>query len=231
MYIARRCATAMIVLMAGLTLASCTASGDSAEGRGQEWDPSSWEPTVTISRVVYTDEERDEFRLRWLASLARSREIADPPSVPLERWTTVGQDNSETLARCYTEAGFPAVGDPSGGVHFNPGVPDSQEDALNLAMYTCMSQFFLDPVYLTEWTDDQAGLLWDYWDQYEIPCLEAHGLSGLRAGQPSRATFIAEFPSAWWGPVNAFEGQELDAQFELQRECPPYPPPEVFYGS
>lgn len=105
--------------------------------------------------------------------------------------------------------GLPAVSDGDTGTYVEPGVPESQEEALDLASYVCGAQYPLDPVFAQDWTQDQLRLAYDYWDQYCIPCMEAHGYTISRADQPSRETYVAAFHTSerisWWPNSTSME--------------------------
>lgn len=123
--------------------------------------------------------------------------------------------------------------DETGGIAVPGGVPAAQEASWNLAMYTCESQYTPDPRYRQEWTPEQLGLLYDYWEQYFIPCLAAHGHPVDTTDRPSREAWVAAFPTVdrlpWYPPDTYFllNPEERD---RLAGVCPPSPPDDVFYG-
>jgi len=143
------------------------------------------------------------------------------------------QEQNELLAGCLREIGFPAHAEPGGGIRYDPGVPEAQSDALDDANYACESQYPLDPQYFTDLDEEQDGLLYDYWDQYFVPCMEAHGHSISREKQPSRESFVATIGTAeyagWW-PTETFDVLPFDEKEAVGDACPPYPPDEHLYG-
>ncbi|PFG20758.1 hypothetical protein [Serinibacter salmoneus] len=242
------CVVALSAL-GGLLTAGCSApeedASDGSPGVGEvatptateagAWDVSSWEPTVSIVAPSMTEDERLSEREEYLRSLAEQFELDAPPQVELVRWTMGPADDSQAMAACYTEAGFAAEVTPDNGIAFvNGGVPESQEAALNLANYTCAAQFTLDPIYRQEWSADQLGLLYDYWDQYFLPCMDAHGHMIDRSDQPSREVYVSSFHTSertdWW-PSDVLSSLPQEEAVQLGEDCPAYPPAEVFYGS
>lgn len=202
-------------------------------GAGQ-WDPASWEPTVRIAPRTFTEAEREQFRVDWLASWAEARDLVEPPAVELVRWTIGNSDYGEAVGACLIEHGFAAVHDGFGGFHFPDGIPAAQDQAFALASYTCEARYTPDPGYRQDWTEDQLGLVYDYWEQYFIPCMGAHGHEISTAGMPSREAYVAAFFTperiSWW-PNDAFFGLSGEEQGRLLPACPPYPPDDIFYGS
>ena len=203
-----------------------------AAPEASEWDPQEWEPTVEIAPPSMSDAERMALRDERLERL-RPENMTDPPEVDLVRWTEGHADHGEAIAACLNEAGFPAIAAPR-GIAFEPGVPDSQTEALNLASHVCRSKYSLDPIYTQEWTSDQVGLIYDYWEQYFIPCMADHGHTISTAEKPSRDAYVSAFHTpdriSWW-PNRAFSTLDRDEQTDLIDECPPYPPDDIFYGS
>ena len=97
-------------------------------------------PEHPIEHKTYTEEERLAWREELLANWAGLFGLSDPPEVELVRWTTTLADFNAAINDCRTAAGFPSKVDYTGGTSFDPGVPESQEDALNLAVYVCNAQ-------------------------------------------------------------------------------------------
>lgn len=76
-------------------------------------------------------------------------------------------------------------------------------------------------------------MVYDYWDQYFIPCMEAQGYPIDTSNQPTREAYVAAFHTperiSWW-PSQKFDEQSLEVQKALVEVCPPYPPDEAMYG-
>lgn len=214
-----------------LTSPVVSPSGASA---GDVWDASEWVPTVKVTPMVMSEEEKLAFREQWLAQEARSWGLENPPHIELVRWTTVGPDYGETVGPCLEEAGFDVLFDGRSGFHFPEGVPESQEPALNAALYRCQAMYTVNPVYTQEWTDDQLRVLFDYWDEFYIPCLVAHGVEFDVTDRPSREAWVSGFydaeASTWWpdGPLQML-GPQRNA--ELSAVCAEFPPNAAFFGT
>ena len=207
------------------------AAGTSA---GARWDPNAWVPTVRVTPVVYSDMEREQHWNEMVVRYAAESGLDSPPPVHLVTWTETPRENSTLVARCLQEHGFPAIADPLGGVAFDPGVPEAQDEALNQALYICNLQYPLDPAKTLDWSEDQLHLVYDYWDEYYIPCMEAHGHPVDTTNRPSREAFIGAFHTSerydWW-PSEGFQNLPRADQEKLIGTCPPYPPDAAMYGS
>ena len=197
------------------------------------WDPEDWTPTVRVARVTFTDEERKEYYDQLLERRAQDLNVENPPEVELVAWQQGLAAFGDAQARCLQDAGFPAVSDGVGGTYFDPGVPESQDEALGLASFICGAKYPVDPVYSQDWSSEQVALVYDYWDQYYIPCMEAHGHPIGRNDQPSRESFVASFGTpdriSWW-PNMASQALEPQDRQSLAATCPEFPPDAAMYG-
>lgn len=197
-----------------------------------QWDPSQWDPTVQISAIRLSEAEREQWRTDYLSS--RAQDLDGPaPSVALVRWVHPRGEHDEVMSACMTDSGFPVKVD-NGGISYPMGPPPAeQQSAWSLAWYTCTAQFTPDPDYMQDWTEGQIGLVYDYWDQYFIPCMEAHGYPINRAQQPSRETYVSTFftPQRTWWPNDYLAVLPPAERERLEPVCAPYPPDEFFFGS
>lgn len=210
--------------------------GDAAEkpstGADEQWDPASWEPTVVVTLSRLSEVEREQWRDDHLARLADDLD-GPAPEVPLERWVEPNAEWDHAMSECMAESGF--VVEVDGGAIRYPGGPPPAEQlsAWDLAWYTCNARFTPDPDYAQDWTEEQIGLVYDYWDQYFIPCMDAHGVTVNRAQQPSRESYVDTFYTSqrtWW-PNEYLETLPDSQRDQVEASCPPFPPPEVFYGN
>lgn len=197
------------------------------------FDPAvAWSPPEPIRLPVMTQEQKMEFREQWLARQwagAQSEwpELGEAPEVDLVAFGTPRGSNRQ-LAECFTEAGYPAVASPMGGVEFPGGVQASPQ--YGVVNYTCYAKFTPDPVMLRDWNDDQLGMLYDYRVEWLTPCLASFGLT-LKAA-PDRNSFVNDFflddsqARAW-----AFDDPTISAanRDEILLACPPLPL-DHFYG-
>lgn len=203
-----------------------------APPKAGQWDPGQWEPAVQISLTRLSDAEREQWRADYLDSLTQDLD-GPAPAVALERWVNPRGEHDEVMTLCMTDSGFPVEVD-NGGISYPMGPPPAEQlSAWSLAWYTCNARFTPDPDYSQDWTEAQIGLVYDYWDQYFIPCMEAHGYPINRAQQPSRETYVSTFftPQRTWWPNNYLGALAPAEQGRLEPVCPPYPPDATFFGS
>lgn len=208
-----------------------------ADAAASKWDPSAWKPTETITQVSYTEEQKLAFRDEWVKQLAPEGVPEDQlPDTELVRFPDSLLEYGQSKASCMTERGFPSSSDIFGGVAFE-GYPKSQQTAFDLASYECELMYTQNPVFVTEWSPEQLGLAYDYWDEYLIPCLEDHGILVDASSKPSRDGFVENFHApdgagrTWYPPTSVEVVEWDDPESVLSKECPPMPPSNVFYGS
>lgn len=163
--------------------------------------------------------------------MAQESNLVSPPSVERIRFSQGHFEYSANMASCLQEQGFPAVHEGR-SYSFRPGVPLAQEAALAEATYVCEARYMMDPVYAQDWSEAQLGLVYDYWTQYYIPCVEAHGY--VVAGEPpSRQAYVSAFHTQdripWW-PSDTTEMLSADKLAEIEGTCPAHPPDELMYG-
>lgn len=229
-----------VVLIAGTLAVGCspTDDGEAEETASAqpptEWDPSDWAPPVEIEPEDLSEEEKLD---RHIEVMSRNYpdQFDESPDLEVDTWLRSNSERSELIAGCLQDAGFPAEPEVSGGVRFDPGVPTSQQDALNEARYECDSRFPLDPAYFGDWNDDQLSVVYEYWDDYFIPCMEAHGHTVPRDDQPSKESFVSSFHTpdrSGWNPgAMSFGTLSAGDQESLINVCPPDPPDELLYGT
>ena len=211
--------------------AGATSHG-TAVAQASEWDPNTWKAKIKISPHYHTEEEKLAFRTQWLKRHAEFLEIETPPDIPLVEWQESLELMDNKNAECFRERGFSAHAIPRGGVIFNPTIPESQYEAYKIAAYECQAMYFPNPEFLTDWSEDQLRVIWDYWDEYYIPCLAAHGLTVDTSERPARETYVATFytdAEHRWFPSN--DGALLtQIPPDVWKTCPKTPPASQFYG-
>lgn len=205
--------------------------GSGGGGSSQEWDPRSWEPAERIERVSMTEAEREQFWEDWVAR--HSEQFGDDaPQVERVAWMDSSVAQGEMVAACMRESGFPEARADEGAIVLD-NLPESQREAHNLAMFVCLSSYPVDPEISQDWNQAQIGLVYDYWDEYFIPCMDAHGYSIDTSARPSRESFVAEFhsgPREWW-PAHRYGGLPEEDRAALAGVCPPLPSDDVLYGT
>ncbi|MDO4792139.1 MAG: hypothetical protein Q3999_06620, partial [Buchananella hordeovulneris] len=98
--------------------------------------------------------------------------------------------------------------------------------------YDLLSQYPLEPIYLSDYSPEQLGILYDYWSEYYVPCMNAHSVH-VDPPPVSREVFIADFiekPSDRWWPTDATAMMDREARAKLEKTCPAKPPAKYFYG-
>ncbi|RRD49779.1 hypothetical protein [Arachnia propionica] len=179
---------------------------------------------MKITAKTFTEEERWAVRAEQLKHL--EPETGPVPEVELIRWTQSYEDYSVTMSQCLKDAGFD-VTPGYRGPDLGEGIPESQIPAFDLAYYKCDSQYTLDPRLRGDWSEDQIGLVHDYFEQYYIPCMKAHGQPVVEEGKPTRDVYVATFfttEDRWW-PYPAVE-----VPADVAKACPELPPDTALYG-
>lgn len=164
--------------------------------------------------------------------LADSMDITDPPRVELIREITPGE-SEEVYSQCLSEAGWTLTrSDEAGDSYFD--IPASQQEAFALSRYTCILQYPVAERFTRELTEEQFGILYDYWTERTVPCFTELGYD---VGEvPTLETFLAD-PS--WHPAIAIQdqisadvrsGRWEDFDHAMYEVCPG-PPDDLLYGS
>ncbi|MCB2177622.1 MAG: hypothetical protein KQH57_17570 [Actinomycetales bacterium] len=193
------------------------------------WDPHTWTPTETITRATMSEQTKEARRAEQLAGMAKDLDLTDPPQVGLVRWTEGLTDHAAATATCLTDAGFET--DVWTGT---TGVSQVDAPARDLAAYICEAKYTLDPALAGDWTPAQLNLLYDYWTQFYVPCLQAHGAEVSTTEWPEKAGWVRAWNrpdrDTWWPPDDLLAGLPEQEQAALTTACAPYPPDDVLFG-
>ena len=188
------------VVAAALLLSGCVTSSPEPAGLSES------------ERIDFAQQEQD---LQWL--------IADLPGErPAVAVTFVASaDYGSVLNECLSDLGLGQIMVFAGGVLTLPQTPLTPEERLSL--YQCSAKYIVAP--------DEAGYLstaerervYDYYRDWLVPCIEAHGQSVSNA--VSKSAFAATPGYVDWNPYYPLELQ-LDPALlsELQSRCPFVPP-------
>lgn len=128
---------------------------------------------------------------------------------------------AQTHARCLTDAGLPAEV-LNGGVHTS--IPEGQEEAYAIGAYVCAVMYPLDPRFLVPPDDEQLAVLYYYFIEEQIPCLEQHGYDVGPA--PSLQLFMEKLKSDSdvWTPYGVIGPTVPAADLpDLEAACPQLP--------
>lgn len=245
MFVGARIAVAASMAVVLMAAAGCSATNSSitikspslsspsvsVSDDGRVWDPNAWVPPVKVELPKISDAERMSKRAEWLKTLAPKDVKA--PEVNLVRWTVPGAERGETMTKCLVDSGFPANFDGVDAWYFNPPVPESQSEALTLASYVCESKYTMDPVYISTYTEDQLRVMYDYWTQYYVPCVRAHGIPYDDSNKPTREVFVSTFysdPGKRWFAYEATNSLPSTRRATIVKTCPEMPPNKDLYG-
>ncbi len=172
-------------------------------------------------------------RAEYLASLAKSAGIVDPPDVALVRFVSA-QEWAAVQIDCLADAGFEVSLLADGQGIDTSSLPDAQTvkgGPFQLAQYTCEAMYTIDAAAAAGLDDDQLAVLYDWYVSESVPCLEHQGLAVAAA--PSKPTFIQTyFTSEGWYPYASVDvmGMDDDQWNALNASCPQSPPDELLYG-
>ena len=226
--------TAVLTLSGCATTAPSTSAAATGSPTEKVWDPETWTPTEKIERRMTEADERERWYESQLARNAAFLGISNPPAVTRRGWATTRQEQARWSAQCMTERGVPATyNEVMVGVTYDTP-PPSQEAAVKLVSWTCDALFPIDPSLDQEFSDAQLRLLYDYWDQYAIPCLEDHGITVDTSQRPSKETWLAAFNTperiSWWPVQDSIMGLTDARSAEVSEACPVQPPDSMLFG-
>lgn len=136
-------------------------------------------------------------------------------------------ESGRVYAECISEQGFDATENSSGGVHFD--VPKEQQPALAVAEYRCLARYPVHPVFMQPLTEEQVEILYDYYVDTLVPCLEGEGYD---VGEvPTLETYKAtRRTDEQWFPYNVVGAVPEDEWRRINEKCPQGPPTDVLYG-
>lgn len=197
---------------AGATQPSQTpAYQPSAATDAQRWHPKHPLPTMQMS-----EEEKQQRRTRQLDQEREGLHLAPMPYPALVRWI-YPEEQASVLVPCMKDKGFVVKAARGGtGIKSNPG---AQGPAFGKALLECKAAYSVDPRIEAQNPAAAAGIVYDYWTEFLVPCLSQRGytLSPL----PSREVFVTN-PVA---PTGYPDGNE-----EVEKACPMNPPSQALLG-
>lgn len=235
-------AGAMVGLVGALLLAGCASGADAGASAHAEtgstpskvWDAATWKPTEVIEPVLATEPEKEAAYREQMDRLAESGGTPEILQVQRKDWSTTPLESDQKVASCMRADGFPVEVSPTGGLRYSTP-PAAQARAWALAMNTCIAQHPVDPSYTQDWSEPQLRLVYDYWDQYLIPCLEAQGFTVDTSTRPSKESFVTAFFTPgrhdWWPLQATMRGVPQERQTQVVQTCPELPPQDVFWGT
>ncbi len=170
----------------------------------------------------------EEYAAQQAESL-RSRGVEVPTDAEFIRF--IERDEFGPVhAECLREQGFEAESTPDGLAVGGPGVPDDQHDAHWQATYRCRIAYPVHPRFRVPMTDAQVRVIYDYFVDELVGCLEGEGYEVAPA--PSWEAFLAQWRSAdpHWDPHDSVRAPNEQEHIRIREECPQRPPLVDVYG-
>ena len=166
----------------------------------------------------------------YLVVLQQASGITDPPPTTMVRLISVNELNT-VWSDCMHEQGYNVFVTFDGAQAAPVDLPESQYEAYELANYICYARYPVDESTTPVFGDEQVDILYSYYVDHLVPCLEANGYPIEYV--PSKATFRATFESEPWAPYGAVDVARLsdNAWQSLNESCPQHPPDDILYPS
>lgn len=163
------------------------------------------------------------FLEQYRSGLAELHGLSEPPVVAVIR-RVAPAEQSDLVATCMEDRGWPVEVDPDGGVMAS--VPNHQMPALNESWYVCWASYPPLAQYLRPLDDDQLGQLYDYYVDDLTPCLQAEG---YLIEPPSRAVWLhdASTSDRHWMPYFDVDGTPTNDVFQ---RCPASPGDDLLFS-
>ena len=166
-----------------------------------------------------TDEDRIDFALQaqdlqwFLAELPGQRPIVSPTFVTTEKY-------GPALSECFADRALVGVRVVHEAVLL-PEAPLTPEQRLSL--YLCSAKYVVSPDEVGYLSREELERVYDYYRDWLVPCIEAHGLSVSLS--VSKKAFAATPGYVDWNPYYPLEQQFAPgALSEVQANCPFVPP-------
>ncbi|WP_168627206.1 hypothetical protein [Cryobacterium sp. BB307] len=162
--------------------------------------------------------------------LQQASGITNPPPTTMVRLISVNEANT-VWSDCMHEQGYNVFVTFDGGQAAPVDLPESQYEAYELANYICYARYPVDQSTIPVFGDEQINILYSYYVDHLVPCLEANGYPIEYV--PSKATFRATFESDQWAPYGAVDAARIsDEDWQsLNESCPQRPPDDILYPS
>lgn len=163
-------------------------------------------------RATFAQQEQD---VQWMiADLPGERPAVVPTFVSYD-------DYGRVLNECLTDEGLGQIMVFAGGALTLPQAPLTADERLSL--YLCSAKYMISPDEVGYLSRAERERVYDYYRNWLVPCIEAHGQSVSLS--LSRSEFAATPGYIDWNPYYPLELQIDPAVLsELQGECPFVPP-------
>ena len=153
-----------------------------------------------------------------LADLATFLGVTDPPPTALVQWVTP-EEARDAWVTCLAAAGVVAEA---------VGAADIDVDAAEAeAVWICKAQYTLDPRVAHQLGSEKLSIIYRYFVDVQVPCLEDRGFVIEEAEPETRFKphYYSDHP---WIPYHSIPAEEVTA--ELIAACPVNAPFEDVYG-
>lgn len=233
-------AVLMAMTFSLLFTACASAPTSSPTGPADSQSPSAIAPessttnTPTVAAKTNKDDVLDNgghAEYTWDDYVSGKQMLSGLTSWPeVERIRFISQEESpQVQAQCLTEAGFPATVE-NDGTSYTVHTAEGQEEAFALASYICDLEYPTDLRYAQALTRTQIRVVYAYYRDQLVPCLQARGLEV--SPLPSEETFVEGTASGTnpWSPHDDLPLSSLDTD-AMNKDCPPMPSSELLYGS
>jgi hypothetical protein len=153
-----------------------------------------------------------------LSELATSLGLTDPPTTELVQWVTPEEARDAWLG-CLTNAGVAATPVGASEMAFDPA--DAE------AVWICKAKYTLDPRVAHKLGSDKLSIIYRYFVDVQVPCLEEHGFV-IEDAEPEtrfKPHYYSDHP---WIPYHSVPAEDVTA--ELIAACPVNAPFEDVYG-
>ena len=153
-----------------------------------------------------------------LAELAETLGIADPPVVDLVAWVTP-EESRDAWVGCLVDAGVTAAA---------AGVADIQYDPADAeALWACRAAYTLDPRVARPLGSDKLSIVYRYYVDVQVPCLESRGFT-IEEAEPESRFKPHYYTDHGWVPYRSVPAEDVTA--DLLAACPVNAPFEDVYG-
>ncbi len=190
----------------------------------------SMQPSVTPTAPAGSldgDMERDQAEEYWEFVVSMYPDATRPEA---ERVRFISPDEwAQVQVDCLNGEGFRAEASSDGGLAPSAQIPEAQMEGYAIARYICTVKYPFDPKYLAPISPEQIDLVYDYYVDTLIPCLEREGYPV--DDPPSRALFRDTYETEdRWMPYEVLLGSSQSEWDRVGGICPQMPSASYLFG-
>lgn len=181
-----------------------------------------WKPSKPLPQATMSAGERDRLTQEFLVQAAKESQIDHPPEVAVLRWI-YPEEIGAVWVPCMQKAGFTASSSAGGRGYVADMGSRSQQQAFDLAVYTCKATYPLDPrADNSTWTRAQHEVAYEYLTTFLIPCLRRIGANPADA--PSLPVYLSD---PRWEYPDPGSSEKMELWYST---CPIDPPTAAILG-